>query len=239
MTEITTAPNPDEQGLMRQVLDGAYTQVINGFGIFPPASEVAKEYLANNGGDAKRAADDLIGWQMTKAATSGFLTNLGGIATLPVAIPANISSVLYVQIRMIAAIAIMGGYDVTSDKVRTLVYASLLGSAAVDVLKDAGIKLGEKLTQAAIVKFTEGVAKKMATSVAARLAAKLGLSSAGNLAKLVPIAGGVVGAAIDASATKAIGVVAVKLFLPTEETKAANAATPLLSASLSPGTSGR
>lgn len=39
---------------------------------------------------------------------------------LPVAIPANISSVLYIQLRMIAAIAIMSGHDVKDDKVRTL-----------------------------------------------------------------------------------------------------------------------
>lgn len=206
-------PPEKEQNLMLQVLDGAYTQVLNGFGVFTPADKVAAEYLAKNGNDARRAADDLIGWQMTKAATSGFVTNLGGAATLPISVPANISSVLYVQLRMVAAIAVLGGYDIHSDKVRTLIYVTLLGSAAADVLKDAGIQIGQKITMGAITKITTHVAKKMATSAAARLLARLGLASAGNLAKLVPVAGGLIAATADAAATKAIGSVAVRVFL--------------------------
>ena len=86
-----------------------------------------------------------------------------------------------------------------------LVCVSLLGAAAADILKDAGIKLGERLTAAAIARVTGAVAKRMATSAAARLLAKLGLSSATNFARLVPIAGGIVAAGVDAGATKAIG----------------------------------
>jgi hypothetical protein len=207
-----------DSNLMQQVLDGAYVKVLDGFGLFPSAEDMAREYLDRNGQDRHRAARDLMNWQMTKAATSGFVTNIGGLATLPIAIPANISSVLFIQMRMIAAIAIMGGYDVRSDKVRTLIYASLLGSAAADVLKEAGIKLGEKLTRAAIMKITSRVSKEMATSISARLLARMGLASAGNFARLIPIAGGLVAAAVDAGATKAIGSVTVKLFL-TEEPK--------------------
>ncbi len=210
---------PEAPGLMLQVLDGAYTQVLNGFGFFPSAEAVAREYLSQNNNDARKAAGDLINWQMTKAATSGFLTNIGGAATLPISIPANISSVLYLQLRMIAAIAIMGSHDVRSDKVRTLVYVTLLGSAASDVLKEAGIQLGQKLTVAAIAKITALVARKMATNAAARLLGKLGLASARNFMKLVPIAGGLVAAATDAGATKAIGVVATKLFVGEETTE--------------------
>lgn len=146
---------------------------LNGFGFFL-AEAVAAEYFAHNNNDAGRAAADLINWQMTKAGF-GFLTNIGGAATLPISIPANID-VLYLQLRMIASIAILGGHDVRSDKVRTLVYATLLGSAAADVLKEAGIHLGQKLTMAAaITKITGLVARKMATSAAARLLGKLAL----------------------------------------------------------------
>ena len=38
-----------------------------------------------------------------KCAASGFLTGFGGFLTLPINVPANLSSVLYVQLRMIAA----------------------------------------------------------------------------------------------------------------------------------------
>jgi len=204
----------DSQGAMERLLDAAYTTVLNGFGVFKSAETLANEYLAQNAGDAQRAAADLIAWQTTKAATSGFVTNLGGVAALPVAIPANISSVIYLQLRMVAAIAIMAGYDVRSDEVRTLIYVTLLGSAAAEVLKEAGIKIGQRVTSAAIMRLTGSVARRMTSSAAARLMARLGLAQAGNLARLVPVAGGLIAGATDAVATKAIGQVAVQVFLP-------------------------
>ncbi|HMV35708.1 MAG TPA: EcsC family protein [Turneriella sp.] len=217
----------DNPGAMERLLDSAYGQVLNGFGVFTPADRLAQEYLAQNAGDARRAAADLIGWQMTKAAASGFVTNLGGIGTLPVAIPANVSSVIYLQLRMVAAIAIMAGYDVRSDKVRTLIYVTLLGSAAAEVLKEAGIKLGQRITTAAIMRLTGQVARRMTSSAAARLMARLGLAQAGNLARLVPVAGGLIAGATDAAATKAIGLVATQVFLPvTEENPTGSDVTP-------------
>ena len=55
------------------------------------------------------------------------MTGLGGLITLPVATPANIASVTYVQIRMIAAIAHMRGYDLKDDQVKTFVFVCLTG----------------------------------------------------------------------------------------------------------------
>ena len=51
----------------------------------------------------------IVNYQVAKCTTSGFVTGLGGLITLPVAIPANVSSVMYVQMRMIACLAYMGG----------------------------------------------------------------------------------------------------------------------------------
>ena len=63
---------------------------------------------------------------------------------MPVAIPANISSVIYVQLRMVAAIARIGGYDPSDDEVRTMAYVCITGTAAADILKKNGIVIGEK-----------------------------------------------------------------------------------------------
>ncbi|WP_354002318.1 hypothetical protein [Pseudoneobacillus rhizosphaerae] len=49
------------------------------------------------------------------------------------------------QIRMVAVIAYMGGYDLIDDQVKSFVYACLAGSGAKDILKDAGIQIGKKL----------------------------------------------------------------------------------------------
>jgi len=70
-----------------------------------------------------------------KCTTSGAVSGLGGIITMPIAIPANIANVLYVQMRMIACTAYMAGYDLKSDQTQTLVYMCLAEVASNQILK--------------------------------------------------------------------------------------------------------
>lgn len=108
---------PIDEESAGKVLDTIYKSALNGV---PKVSRSVDEMVTDYMGKAKspdEAAKALAKWQVMKCGTSGFLTGLGGLITLPVAIPANISSVMYVQMRMIACIAKMGCYDVTSDQV--------------------------------------------------------------------------------------------------------------------------
>ncbi len=139
-------PDGEEKGVDKttQALYAIYDAVLQGVPkASKPVEEFAEDYLSKHG-TPKAAARDLVQWQVAKCGASGFITGLGGFITLPVAIPANLSSVLYVQLRMVAAIAYMGGYDVHSDQVQTLCYLSLVGDAAADILKQVGTKLGER-----------------------------------------------------------------------------------------------
>src|SRR5690606_27432371 len=105
------------QGKIMAALDWGYGKAVNGVPGLDSAQELADSYMQK--GDCRiEQANSLIRWQNAKAGTSGFLSGLGGIITMPVTLPANITSVLYVQIRMIAAIAHMGGYDVRDDQVK-------------------------------------------------------------------------------------------------------------------------
>jgi len=79
------------------------------------SEDLAQVYNTQNQ-DVDEAVDRLINWQVAKAGTAGFLTGVGGMLTLPVAIPANLVGVLYIQIRMIGAIAHLRGYDVRNDR---------------------------------------------------------------------------------------------------------------------------
>ena len=110
-----------------QLLDKLYEQSIHGVAkVSPPIDTLASDYLQKSR-DVDTAAKQFINYQIAKCTTSGFVTGLGGLITLPVAIPANVGSVMYVQMRMIACLAYMGGYDINSDQVQTLVYACLAG----------------------------------------------------------------------------------------------------------------
>jgi hypothetical protein len=93
---------------------------------------------------------------------------------LPVAVPANIGNVLYVQLRMIAAIACMGGYDVRDDRVKTLAFVCLTGSNAIDILKDAGIQIGTKISIQAIKKLSSNIVTTINQKVGFRLLTKFG-----------------------------------------------------------------
>ena len=132
-------------------LDWLYDRAVEDGPILKSAKDIGNHYAAGTGSLEERARR-LVRWQVTKAGTSGFLLGLGGVITMPVAIPANIASVMYVQIRMIAAVAHLGGHDIQNDQVRTLCYACMCGKAAADVVKNTGIRLGTKLTVEAIKK---------------------------------------------------------------------------------------
>ena len=200
------------QGTIMKTVDWAYAKAVNGIPGLETAQELADDYLKRDG-TIHDKVNSLIKWQDTKAATSGFVTNLGGIITLPVAIPVNIASVIYVQIRMIAAIAHMGGYDVKDDRVKTIVYTCLVGNEAKDIAKEVGIKIGTKLTKNAISKISGKTLTKINQRVGFRLITKFGEKGIINLGKAIPLVGGLIGGTLDLLATHAIGKVSRNIFI--------------------------
>lgn len=131
---------------MKALLDKCYEYALDGLPGLETVEELSNSYL-NQSGSLESKIDDMIDYQKYKCATSGFLSGLGGLLTMPITIPANISSVLYVQIRMVAAVAYMSGFNIRDDKVKTFVYVALCGSSASEVMKKAGIKITEKMSE--------------------------------------------------------------------------------------------
>ena len=129
---------------MQRLLSTCYEAAMQGLPTSKSVLEFAEEYKRKYD-DSHIAANELVKYQVLKCGTSGFITGFGGLITLPVAIPANVGSVLYVQLRMIASIAYLGGCDPKDDAVQTMAYLCLVGEAAVDVVKQVGIKVGNRL----------------------------------------------------------------------------------------------
>lgn len=195
-----------------QMLEWSYEKAVNGVAGLDSASELAQSYIKSST-SRNDQANSLIRWQNTKAGTSGFLTGLGGIITMPVTIPANVASVIFVQMRMIAAIAHIGGHDIKDDRVKALVYACLTGNAAKDILKDIGIVAGTKLTTSAIKNISGKTIVAINQKVGFRLVTKFGEKGVINLGKAVPFVGGIIGATFDSVATNAIGNIARDTFI--------------------------
>ena len=196
---------------MQKALSWAWDKSLNGVPGIGTAEELAESYLSENG-SVESAIDELVTWQCKKCGVSGFITGLGGLVTLPVAIPANISSVLYMQLRMVAAIAYMCHEDIHSDKVQTLAYLCLCGNAMEGVLKNAGVAVGKKILAAQINRIPGTVIKAINRAVGFRLITKFGSKGIINLGKLVPVIGGAIGGGFDFYTTKAIGKNAKEVF---------------------------
>ena len=177
------------------------------------AEDLADQYLNDRRfRDHGQRIDSLINWETSKNAMSGFVTGVGGLITLPVAIPAAFGASWLVQARMSAAIARISGYDIREDRVRTFVLACLLGDALVGIIKQAGIQVGARLTRTLISQVPGRVLIEINKKVGQRLLTKAGQTGAVNLIKWVPFAGGVVGGAVDGYYCRVVGRRARALF---------------------------
>ena len=194
-----------------KVLDRAYAQALEGMPGVQSADDLARQFTAREGTLEERV-NSLIRWQIAKAATSGFVSGLGGLLTMPVSVPANISVVLFVQIRMIAAIAIMSGHDVNDDRIKSLVYASMAWNAAKKILLDIGIDVTTRLALKAIARIPDMALAAINHQVGFRLLTKFGEKGVINLGKAAPLAGAMVGATFEAVSTNAVGSVAREVF---------------------------
>lgn len=197
---------------MMKLLDSCYQKALEGVEKVSPSIEnMANSYLDKNP-EPSKAAKAMIKNQIVKCTTSGFVSGLGGVITMPVAIPANIGSVIYVQMRMIACTAYMAGYDLESDEVQTLVHACLAGVAVSELVKKTTVKVGEKVATGMIKKIPGAVLTKINQKVGFRLVTKFGQKGAVNLGKMVPGVGAVIGGGLDFAGTKIIGDRAYKWF---------------------------
>lgn len=213
MDKIKTNITEDQ---MLEILNSLYIKSVNGIPkVSLPVDDLVEDYIKKNP-NVEEAAKSLINNSTVKCGTSGFLTGFGGFATMIATLPANITSVMYIQLRMCCAIAKMAGYDIHSDQVQTLVYACLTGSAMSDILKQAGIKFGQKFGVAMVKKIPGKTVTAINHKVGFRFVTKFGETGIVNLGKVVPVLGAFIGSGIDVASTRIIGYNAYKVFMKGE-----------------------
>ena len=203
----------EENSKALQLVQYLSEKAINGVGPLSSAESLAQEYLIDKSyKDDDARVKSLINWEISKNFTTGFITGLGGLITLPVTIPASLGASWIIQARMTAAIAKIYGHDITEDRVKTMILLTLVGQSIEEVVKVAGVDFGKKLTLAAINKLPGSVCKKINTWVGFRLLTKAGEKGVINLTKLVPVVGGIVGGLVDVASCKIIAKVAITNF---------------------------
>jgi len=200
------------QSVVTRAMNTAYEFALDGLPTMETAEELGDEYL-----DEDKSLEDsinsLIRWQIAKVSVSGFLSGLPGLFAAPATIPADLMSCLYVELRMAAAIAHMCGLNPRSDRVRSFAFVTLCGDSTREVLGRFGVEVGKKLTLAALRKLPGAVLIRINKAVGFRLLTKFGTKGAANFGKMVPLAGGIIGAAINAAWCNAVGNSARDLFM--------------------------
>jgi EcsC protein family len=189
-------------GFVRQAFDRA----VDGIGPLHGAAESADARLAECDGDVGRAIDKLIDSHVRLATASGFLTNLGGLATMAVTIPASISGLALLQCHLVGGIAHLRGYDLSDPRVRNAVLACILGDDAVkDLIKQHRLP-GPPMVIATAPQHDPQLAQRIAAEVATELIAGVaGKRTIAVVGRRVPVVGGGVGAVTDGYGTYRVG----------------------------------
>jgi len=207
-----TKPKEVNQEMILQALDNAYYMAINGISGFDSAQDMAGDYM-KNGFDTVSNCNSLIRLQNKIAGTNGFLKSIDGRIKISVAIPVNLASVIFVQLRMVAAIAFIGGHDLKDSKIKALVFLCMAGNKNKELLKDLGIVVDRNLKE----QITSHISEKMITAINQKVGLKLLIKfsekGAINLGQSAPIIGGITGGTFDSVTTNIIGNIARKTFV--------------------------
>lgn len=206
---------------LQKAIDWCWSAALHGIPGEKTCQQLAEEYLSkqhseNELTNHRKAASKFVKWQIAKCTTTGFLTGLPGGAAIIATIPADLTTALYIQLRMIATVAVIGGYDVSEDIVKSMGYCCLGGLSIAKALKEAGIKVGEKMALAGLKKVPVKVLTAINKKVGFRLVTKFGTKGVVNLGKLVPVLGGVIGGGFNLAETIAIAKLAQKQFIENE-----------------------
>ncbi|WP_110180917.1 EcsC family protein [Nocardioides solisilvae] len=198
----------------RAVLE-AFRRAVDGVGPLPPAAKAADKQLAEQRGDVERAVHEVIENHVRLAGAQGFATNLGGLVTLAVALPTNVTGLALIQSRMIAGIAHLRGHDLADPRVRNGVLSVLLTEDVVSDLVKRKKLPGTPMALATAPALDEELGARIAAEVGNVLVAKVAGKRLATVAgRRIPVVGGLVGMSTDAYSTWRAGRYADKELLP-------------------------
>lgn len=195
---LEQAQDPQASGAVVGLVQNLLDVGIDGRGPFDSAVSVADAALLRSGGNAERAIDEIVAKHIRLAGANGFVTNLGGFATMVVALPANVLGFYVLATRMAAAVAHVRGHDLQRPEVRSAVLLSLVGADAQDLLAKAGMAAPSgRLTSFATQRLSGPALMVVNKAVGFRILSQAGKGVFARFGKAVPVVGGAVGAGLD------------------------------------------
>ncbi len=170
---------------------------IDGQGPLASAAE-----LADAARTSSRTTDEAVSSvsraTIVRGSAGGFATGVGGFWALPVALPVNVVEFYVQAARMVAAIAILRGYDVDDPPVRKSVLQALVGTQQDSPLVTAASGTrGAALTWRVLHVLPAGVRLLAGKGIGFRLLRAMTELLLGRFGRGVPFLGGIVVAAVD------------------------------------------
>ncbi|MBB2899780.1 hypothetical protein FHR75_000568 [Kineococcus radiotolerans] len=212
----TAAPAPGGvEGRAADLVQRLLAVGIDGRGPFDSAAEVARAARRRHP-DTEAAVSAVVRQHTRLVAGNGFVTGLGGLLTMPVALPANVFGFHVLAVRAVAAIAELRGYDTSRPEVRSTVLLTLVGADATDVLKSVGLPTGNRLTRLATSRVPRPALMLLNKGVGFRLLTRFGTTTLVRVpTRALPVVGGAVGGAVDAVMFRRIAAAAQDALPPT------------------------
>ena len=191
------------------LLKPLYKKTVQGLPLLGTPEDVARRFTDDAG---THNTSGLIATYTSLCGATGFVCGLPGFLMLPITLPTNVMGVAALQLHMSAAVAAMGGYDLSDPATRNRCIDCLLekvdrsgrNTEEEEAVTRTGIKLAERAVRYVAEKSVR-MAGKAARSYALR---KVG-------ARRLPLVGGVLGASSDAYVTRHVGRCAEETFLGT------------------------
>lgn len=189
-------------GFVRQAFDRA----VDGFGPLPGAADAADKRLAEHRGDVDAAIKAIIDSHVRLAGVEGFLTNIGGLVTMTLTLPVNISGLALLQCHLVAGIAHLRGYDLGDPRVRNAVLACMLGEDTVKSLVKGKKLPSSPMAIATAPALDPDLDARLATEVTGELITRVaGKRTIAVVGRRTPVIGGGIGAVTDGYATYQVG----------------------------------
>lgn len=122
------------EALVNTCLDWAYETAVQGMGGLEPASAIAEGHHRTVQ-TSFQMAEEIVAWQLGRATITGYFDNLWKDLVVPDAIPKELGTFFFLQMRVAGAIAYGGGHDLNDPRIRALVFSTFLCDAQAQALE--------------------------------------------------------------------------------------------------------
>lgn len=141
--------------------------------------------------------------QIAKCTTTGILTGVGGLLSIPITLPVELFNTTYIQLRMIAATAMMAGCDPLTDDFKTHVYVSWAGIKLAKHFTPKITVFSSQVVGNQLLKLSGSTLRTISKQIGTKLTKKAikGFVKGG---KLVPVIGFLVGGSFNYIETKVV-----------------------------------